>query len=223
MRLRLPTSPLPPLLAPRASPAALLDASAVASVHTSLGDVSSTLAFADQAGNLAGALFPLSLPPYLLFLYFLGYEGNRCPKTAQFGAQFLLLFVVSTVLTGIVTKGTYSSSLADVDWLHGGAEALLTTSNLFLGFGLAGARSVAVPVHPAAARASPRTTHSPLIGALSSGKMEPAGAGMEGTRPQRFAALALAVTVFGSAFAGPQLGVEAHSPFLSCRRMRTIN
>ena len=185
--------------------------------------MSSTLAFADQAGNLAGALFPLSLPPYLLFLYFLGYEGNRCPKTAQFGAQFLLLFVVSTVLTGIVTKGTYSSSLADVDWLHGGAEALLTTSNLFLGFGLAGARSVAVPVHPAAARASPRTTHSPLIGALSSGKMEPAGAGMEGTRPQRFAALALAVTVFGSAFAGPQLGVEAHSPFPSCRRMRTIN
>jgi len=177
-----------PLLVPRAAPAALLDVEAVASVHTSLGDVSSTLAFADQAGNLAGALFPLSLPPYLLFLYFLGYEGNRCPKTAQFGAQFLLLFVVSTVLTGIVTKGTYSSSLADVDWLHGGAEALLTTSNLFLGFGLAGA--------------------------LSSGKMEPAGAGMEGTRPQRFAALALAVTVFGSAFAGPQLGVEAHSPFL---------
>ena len=41
-----------------------------------------------------------------------------------------LLFVVSTVVTGIVTKGQYQSSLADVDWLHGGAEALLTTSNL---------------------------------------------------------------------------------------------
>ena len=120
----------------------LLDATALdaaASVHTSIGDVTTSLAFADQAGNLAGALFPLSLPSYLLFLYFLGYEGNRCPKTAQFGSQFLLLFVISTVVTGIVTKGTYSSSLADVDWLHGGAETLLTTSNLFLGFGLAGA------------------------------------------------------------------------------------
>jgi hypothetical protein len=34
------------------------------------------------------------------------------------------------VFTGIVTKSTYSSTLADVDWLHGGAETLLTTTNL---------------------------------------------------------------------------------------------
>jgi hypothetical protein len=94
-----------PLLAPRMAPAAMnIDAmvvDAAASAHASLGDVSTTLAFADQAGNLAGALFPLSLPSYLLFLYFLGYEGNRCPKTAQFGSQILLLFVVSTVVTGM--------------------------------------------------------------------------------------------------------------------------
>eukprot|EP00908_Phaeocystis_cordata_P015372 Transcript_26531.p3 GENE.Transcript_26531~~Transcript_26531.p3 ORF type:complete len:408 (+),score=198.94 Transcript_26531:70-1293(+) len=181
-----------PLLAARAAaPAMLLDATALdaaASVHTSIGDVTTSLAFADQAGNLAGALFPLSLPSYLLFLYFLGYEGNRCPKTAQFGSQFLLLFVVSTVVTGIVTKGQYQSSLADVDWLHGGAEALLTTSNLFLGFGLAST--------------------------LNTGKMEPADASMDGTRIQRYAAGALALAVFGSAFAGPQLGLEQHSAFL---------
>ena len=76
-----------------------------------------------------------SLLPYILFLYFLGYEGNRTPKMAQFGFQFLLLFVLSTVFTGIVTKSVYSSSLADVDWLHGSAEALLTTSNLYVSFG----------------------------------------------------------------------------------------
>jgi hypothetical protein len=87
-----------------------------------------------------------------------------------------------------VTKGTYSSSLADVDWLHGGAEALLTTSNLFLGFGLAST--------------------------LNSGRMEEADASMESTRVQRYAAGVLALAVFGSAFAGPQLGLEAHSPFL---------
>ena len=37
--------------------------------------------------------FQASLLPYLLFLYFLGFEGNRTPKVAQFGFQFLLLFV----------------------------------------------------------------------------------------------------------------------------------
>ena len=103
------------------------------------------------------------------------------------------------------------------------SRTLSASAAVFIKYLITHTSYVAVPVHPAAARASPRTTHSPLIGALSSGKMEPAGAGMEGTRPQRFAALALAVTVFGSAFAGPQLGVEAHSPFPSCRRMRTIN
>ena len=61
-----------PLLAARAAaPAMLLDAAAAldaaASVPTSIGDVTTSLAFADQAGKLAGALFPLSLPPYLLF------------------------------------------------------------------------------------------------------------------------------------------------------------
>lgn len=93
------------------------------------------LAFADQAGNLAGTFFQASLLPYVGFLYFIGYEGNNTPKQAYFGFQFLLLFVASTVFTGIVTKTTYSSSLADVDWLHGGAETLLTTTNLYVASG----------------------------------------------------------------------------------------
>jgi len=96
-------------------------------------------AFADQGNNLAGIFFQASLLPYLAFLYFLGYAPNRTPKVAQFGFQFLLLFVLSTVFTGIVTKSVFSSSLADVDWLHGAAEALLTTSNLYVGLGFRGA------------------------------------------------------------------------------------
>ena len=47
--------------------------------------------------------------------------------------------MLSTVFTGIVTKSVYSSSLADVDWLHGAAEALLTTSTLYVGLGFRGA------------------------------------------------------------------------------------
>ncbi len=38
-----------------------------------------------------------------------------------------------------MTKGTYSSSLADVDWLHGAAESLLTVSNLYVAYGYRGA------------------------------------------------------------------------------------
>lgn len=93
------------------------------------------LAFADQQGKLAGTFFQASLLPYVGFLYFLGYKPNNTPKVAYFGFQFLLLFVLSTVFTGIVTKSVYASSLADVDWLHGAAEALLTTTNLYVGLG----------------------------------------------------------------------------------------
>jgi hypothetical protein len=93
------------------------------------------VAFADQAGTLAGTFFQASLLPYIGFLYFLGYAPNNTPKQALFGFQFLLLFVLSTVFTGIVTKSVYGASLANTDWLHGAAEALLTTSNLYVASG----------------------------------------------------------------------------------------
>ena len=111
-----------------------MTATTVADAAMSSG-TTSLLAFSDQGGNLAGQFFQFSLLPYLLFLYFLGYEGNNTPKQAMFGFQFLLLFVLSTVFTGIVTKSVYGSTLADVDWLHGAAEALLTTSNLYVATG----------------------------------------------------------------------------------------
>ena len=91
------------------------------------------LAFADQGGNAAGLFFQASLLPYLLYLYFLGYKGNDVPPQALFGFQYLLLFVLATIPTGIISKTVYGCSLADVDWLHGTAESLLTVTNLLIG------------------------------------------------------------------------------------------
>ncbi|KAH8063547.1 hypothetical protein JL722_2726 [Aureococcus anophagefferens] len=88
------------------------------------------VAFADQGGNLAGKFFMGSLPPYALFLYFLNYEGNNAPRSSLRPA-YLLLFVAATIPTGIIAKTTWVS-LADADWLHGGAESLLTVTNVLL-------------------------------------------------------------------------------------------
>lgn len=93
---------------------------------------SSLLSFADQGQNLAGIFFQASLLPYLAFLYFLSFRGNRTPTLGNFGWQFLLLFVLSTIPGGIITKSVYGSSLADCDWLHGSAEALLTVTNILI-------------------------------------------------------------------------------------------
>lgn len=94
------------------------------------------LAFSDQGQNLAGIFFQASLLPYLLFLYFLSFRGNRIPALGNFGFQFILIFVAATIPAGIITRASYGDSLANVDWLHGGAEALLTAANvcLVLGF-----------------------------------------------------------------------------------------
>lgn len=110
-------------------------AAAVTPVMDTIASTTSSnnvLAFADQGQNLAGIFFQASLLPYLLFLYFISFRANRVPTLGNFGFQFLLLFVLSTIPSGIITKSTYGCSLADVDWLHGGAEALLTVSNLLV-------------------------------------------------------------------------------------------
>ncbi|EED90457.1 predicted protein, partial [Thalassiosira pseudonana CCMP1335] len=79
--------------------------------------------------------FQSSLLPYLLFLYFLQFKGNRTPNLGNFGFQYLLLFVLGTIPSGIITKSVYGESLANVDWLHGGAEALLTITNVLIVLG----------------------------------------------------------------------------------------
>ena len=106
--------------------------STASSPTASLSSTFSLLSFADQGQNLAGIFFQASLLPYLTFLYFLSFRGNRTPTLGNFGFQYLLLFVLGTIPSGIITKSVYGLSLANVDWLHGGAEALLTMTNVLI-------------------------------------------------------------------------------------------
>jgi hypothetical protein len=46
-----------------------------------------------------------------------------------------LVFVAVTIPAGIYAQQVYGRSLADVDWLHGGAEAFLTLANILLVLG----------------------------------------------------------------------------------------
>lgn len=118
-------------------PAALAAASAITAdaAATALTSSTNLLSFSDQGNNLAGIFFQCSLLPYLAFLYFLSFRGNRTPNLGNFGWQYLLLFVLGTIPSGIVTKSVYGESLANCDWLHGGAEALLTITNVLIVFG----------------------------------------------------------------------------------------
>jgi hypothetical protein len=83
-------------------------------------------------------LFALSLFPYLGFLWFLS-RSPQMPRLALYGFYGTLVFVAITIPAGIYAVLHYGKSLADVDWLHGGAEVFLTLSNilLVLGFGQA--------------------------------------------------------------------------------------
>lgn len=98
-----------------------------------------TEAFVDPWGvtdaeytTLEANLFAASLFPYLFFLFFLGKPETAFPKRALFGFKFLLVFVFATIPAGIYAKVHYSDILANVDWLHGGAESLLTITNLLI-------------------------------------------------------------------------------------------
>lgn len=101
-------------------------------VSTFMDQSSNLISFADQGQNLAGTFFQASLLPYLLFLYFLSFRANRINNIGNFGFQYILLFVFSTIPSGIISRATYGTSLANVDWLHGGAELLLTVANVLL-------------------------------------------------------------------------------------------
>ena len=97
----LPSLARPPAFAARAAHAHMLIP------ETSVEAASSLIAFADQAGNLAGTLFPLSLAPYAAFLYFIRYENNGLSDTAKNGFTTLLTFVFATVVCSIVGVKTF--------------------------------------------------------------------------------------------------------------------
>jgi hypothetical protein len=85
-------------------------------------------------------LFVLSLLPYLAFLRWARRSG-RFPPLALRGFEFTLVFVAVTIAAAVVAQQRFGHQLADVDVLHGGAEAFLTFGNLLilLGFSLAAA------------------------------------------------------------------------------------
>lgn len=79
-------------------------------------------------------LFAVSLFPYLGFLWFLT-RSRQTPRLALIGFYVLLVFVMVTIPAGIYAKTAYGANLADVDWLHGGAESFLTLSNILVVLG----------------------------------------------------------------------------------------
>jgi len=88
-----------------------------------------------NSSDAASSLFGVSLLPYLVLLFFLSQPISKVPKIANFGFQFLLVFVFATIPAGIYAKIQYHDILANVDWLHGTAESFLTITNLLIIFG----------------------------------------------------------------------------------------
>ena len=79
--------------------------------------------------------FVLSLVPYLAFLYWAA-KVRGFPRLALQGFRMTLVFVAVTIAAAIVAQVRYGKLLADVDGLHGGAEAFLTLSNLLVVLGV---------------------------------------------------------------------------------------
>ena len=80
------------------------------------------------------SLFALSLFPYLGFLWFLT-RTPKMPRLAVIGFYVLLVFVAITIPAGLYAKSYYGEELANVDWLHGGAEIFLSISNIIVVLG----------------------------------------------------------------------------------------
>jgi hypothetical protein len=55
------------------------------------------------------------------------------------GFYMTLVFVGVTIPAGIYAQVVANKSLADIDWLHGGAEFFLTLSNILIVLGFTGA------------------------------------------------------------------------------------
>ena len=83
-------------------------------------------------------LFVASLLPYLAFLWW-ARQVAAFPLLARRGFELTLVFVGVTIAAAVVAQQAYGKLLADVDPLHGGAEAFLTLANLLVVLGFASA------------------------------------------------------------------------------------
>lgn len=80
------------------------------------------------------SLFGLSLFPYIAFLWFLT-RTPETPRLALVGFYGTLVFVAVTIPAGIYAEQVHHDVLANVDWIHGGAEFFLTLSNILIVLG----------------------------------------------------------------------------------------
>eukprot|EP00890_Picochlorum_soloecismus_P003526 jgi/Picsp_1/4174/NSC_01683-R1_at1g64350 f15h21_2 len=80
-------------------------------------------------------LFAFSIIPYVGFLYHFT-KSKKAPPLTLFGFYFLLVFVFATIPAGIYAKKAFGTTLANIDYLHGSAEFMLTLTNLFIVLGL---------------------------------------------------------------------------------------
>ncbi len=94
------------------------------------------------------SLFALSLFPYLGFLWLMT-KKVPTPKLALIGFYLTLVFVAVTIPAGAYAQLGLHKSLADVDWLHGGAELFLTISNITIAIGFAQALKSLTPAKSA--------------------------------------------------------------------------
>lgn len=99
-----------------------------------------TAPLAALAGIDPAPFFVLSLLPYLAFLWWAA-RVRGFPRLALLGFQLTLLFVAVTIVAAVVAQLHFGRQLADVDPLHGGAEAFLTLSNALVLLGFAAGRS----------------------------------------------------------------------------------
>ncbi|MBM5800537.1 MAG: DUF3593 domain-containing protein [Cyanobacteria bacterium K_DeepCast_35m_m2_023] len=89
-------------------------------------------------------LFALSLLPYLAFLWW-ARQVRGFPPLALKGFVLTLLFVAVTIAAALIAQLQLGRQLADVDPLHGGAEAFLTLSNLVVAAGFVLASQASEP------------------------------------------------------------------------------
>ncbi len=93
------------------------------------------LALLERLGHVDPTpLFVLSLLPYLAFLVWAS-RVEAFPRLSLRGFQLTLVFVAVTIAAAIVAQLRFGALLANVDPLHGGAEAFLTLSNLLVVWG----------------------------------------------------------------------------------------